>query len=179
MYLAVAFELSYFLSSWHILLAGNLSQSTLPLFMVLKTKSSSCSKKQNRSPCKIFAVSGGYFVKLTCACTLLYHSSTLLDSWQKLVNKSNLAHTPFNWGLQNSSNQVQIVSNFNSSLVRPQDTYWSIPKSPLQAMTFLHCCGSGSAAGLHSSMFSHFNLHFKNQWYKLLLNVQSILGPSI
>ena len=153
MCLAVAFELSYFLASWHTLLAGNLSKSTLPSFMVLETKSSPCRKNKNISLCKIFAGSGGCFVRLTCACTLLYYSSTLLDPWQKLVKKSNLAHTSLDWGLQNSS---------NSSLVNPQDTYWSIPKSPLQTMTFLHCCGSGSAASLHSSMFLHFNCHFKN-----------------
>ena len=159
------------------LLAGNLSKSTLPSFIILETKSSSWRKKQNISLCKIFAVSGGYFVRLTCACTLLYHSSTHLDPWWKLVNKSNLAHISLDWGLQNSSNWVQIVSNCNSSLVKPQDTYCSIPKSPLHAMTFLHCCGSGSAASLHSSMFSHFNHHFKNQWYKLSSTVQSIFGP--
>ena len=121
--------------------------------MVLETKSSSCRKNENISLGKIFAVSGGYFARLTCACTLLYHSSTLLDLWKKLVNKSNLVHTSLDWGLQNSSDWVQIVSNFNSSLVKPQDTYWSIPKFPLQAMTFLHCFGSGSAASPHSGMF--------------------------
>ena len=175
----MAFELSYFLASWPTLLAGNLSKSTPPSFMVFETKSSSCRKKLNIFLCKILVVSGGYFVGLTCACTLLHYSSTLLDPWQKLVNKSNLAHTSLDWGFQNSSNQVQIVSNFNSSFVKPQDTYWSMSKSPLQAMTFLHCCGSGSVASSHSSMFFHFNLHFKNQWYKQSLTVQSILGPSI
>ena len=138
MFLAVALELSYFLASWSSLLAGNLSNSTLPSFMVFETKSSSCRKNQNISLCKIWAISGGYFVRLTCGCILLYHSSTLLDPWWKLLNKSNLAHTLLDWGLQNSSNPVQIVSNFNSSSVKPQDTYWSIPKSLLQAMTFLH-----------------------------------------
>ena len=120
--------------------------------------------------CKIFAVSGGYFARLTCACTLLYHSSTFLDPWQKLVNKSNLDCTSLDWGLQNSSNRFQIVSNFSSSLAKPQDTYWSIPKSPLQAMTFLHCCVSGSTTSLYSSMFFHFNCHFKNLWIQAVIN---------
>ena len=131
------------------------------------------------SLCKIFAVSGGYFARLTRACTQLYHSSALSDPWWKLVNKSNLACTSLDWGLQNSSNWDQIVSNSNSSFVKPHDTYWSIQKSPLQAMTFLHCWGSGRAASSHSSMFSPFNFHFKKQWYKLSLTVQSILGPSM
>ena len=109
--LAMVFELSYFLASWHTLLAGNLSKSTLPSFMIFETKSSSHQKNQNISLCKILAVSGGYFMRLTCACTLLYHSSKLLDPWKKLVNKSNLACTSLDWGLQNSSNCVQIVSN--------------------------------------------------------------------
>ena len=160
-FLAVAFELSYFLASWHTLLAGNLSKSTLPLFMVFETNSSSHRKNQNISLCKILAVSGGYFVRLACPCTLLYHSSTLLDPWWKLVNKSNLAHTSLDWDLQNSSNWHQIVSNSNSSFVKPLDTYWSIPKSPLQTITFLHCCVSGSAASSHSSIFSHLNFHFR------------------
>ena len=163
MCLAMTLELLYFLASWHTLLAGNLSKSTLPSFMFFETKSSSCRKNQNISLCKILAVSGGYFMRLTCAYTLLYHSSTLLDPWQKLVNKSNLACTSLDWSLQNSSNWVQIVSNCNSSLVKPQDTYWSMPKSLLQAMTFLHCCGSGSTASSHCSMFLHFNLHIKKQ----------------
>ena len=117
--------------------------------------------------------SGGYFARLIWACTQLYHSSTLFYPWWKLVNKSNLACTSLDWGLQNSSNWDQIVSKSNSSFVKPHDTYWSIPKCPLQAMTFLHCWGSGRAASSHSSIFSHFNL------YKLSLTVQSILGPSI
>ena len=178
-YLAVALELSYFFASWYTLLAGNLSRSLLPSFMVLETNSSSLRKNQNISLCKIFAVSDGYFARLIWAYTQLYHSSTLFDPWWKLLNKSNLACTSLDWGLQNSSNLEQIVFNSYSSLVKFQDTYWSIPKSPLQAMIFLHCWGSGRAASSHSSMFSHFNFHFKKWWYKLSLTVLSILGPSI
>ena len=138
-----------------------MSRATLPSFMVLETNSSSCRKNQTMCLCKIFAVSGGYFARLTWAYTQLYHSSTLFDPWQKLVNKSNLACTSLDWGLQNSSNQDQIVSNSNSSFIKPHDTYWSMQKSPLQAMTFLHCWGSGRAASSHSNKFSHFNFHFK------------------
>ena len=168
--LAVAFELSYVFASWCTLLAGNLSRSTLPSFMVLETNSSSHRRNQNMSLWKIFAVSGGYFVRLTCACTQLYLSSTLFDPWWKLVNKSNLACTSLDWGLQNSSNQDQIFSNSNSSFVKPHDTYWSIPKSPLQAMTFLHCWGSGRAASSHSSMFSHFKLPFQEVVVQAIIN---------
>ena len=102
-------------------------------------------------------------------CTVVPFIYTL-DPWQKLVNKSNLAQTLLDWGLQISSNQDQIVSNSNSSFVKPEDTYWSIPKSPLQAITFLHCCGSGSTASSHSSMFSHFNFHFKKAMVQAIVN---------
>ena len=59
---------------------------------------------------------------------------------------------------------------------RPQDTYWSMSKSPLQATIFLHFWCSGSAASLHLSMFSHLSLHFKNLWYKPSFTVQSMWG---
>ena len=80
----------------------------------------------------------GYFATLTWVCTALYHSSTLLLSCLKLVSRSNLAHTSLDWGLQNPSNLPQIVFSVNWSVGKPQDTYWSIPKLPDQAMTFLH-----------------------------------------
>ena len=127
----------------------------------------------------IFAVSGGYLARLTCTCTVLYHSSTLLLPCLKLVRRSNLACTSFDWGLQNSSNLSQIISSVSRSVGRPQETYWSIPKSPDQVITFLHFCLSGNAASLHSRMFSHLGYHFRNLWYSPSLTVQSILGPSI
>ena len=83
----VAFELSNFFANCQTLLAGNLSRSTLPSVMVLDMKSSSCKKNLKMSQCHIFAVSGGYFVRLTCACTALYHSlmhSYFLDeNWSR------------------------------------------------------------------------------------------------
>ena len=129
------------------------------------------------SLCMISAVWGGYFARLIWACTQLYHSSTLLDPWLKLVSKSNLAHTSLDWGLQNSSNWDQIVSNSNSSLVKPHDMYWPIPKSPLQAINFLHCWSSGRAASSHSCIFSHFSFNFKKPWYKLSFTVQFFWVP--
>ena len=125
------------------------------------------------------AVSGGYLARHTWAGTVLYHSSTDLLPRQKLVSRSNLAVTSFAWGLQNSSYLDQIVSKWSSSAGKHQETYWSIPKLPLCAMTFLHFLESGSIVSSHSKMFSHFNFHFKNLWYKPSLTVQSILRPPI
>ena len=117
----------------------------------------------------------GYLAKLTWACTALYHLSTLLLPCLKLVKRSNLACTLFDCGLQKSSNLSQIISSV--SLIHY--TYWSMPKSPDQAITFLHCCLSGNAASSHSTIFSHLRFHFRNLWYSPSLTVQSILGPSI
>ena len=160
--LAVAFELSIFFASCLILLAGNFSTSMLPSFMVLDTSSSSHKKNQKISQCRILAVSGGYLARLTCICTALYHSSTFLLLCLKLVRRSKWALTSFDCGLQNSSNFPQILSKLSSSADMHQDTYWSIQKSLLQAVTFLHFCHSGSAASSHSRMFLHFKCHFKN-----------------
>ena len=161
MCLVVAFELSNFFASWHTLLAGNLSRSTLPSLIVLETKSPSFMKNHNMSWCKILAVSGGYLARLTWACTALYYSSMLLLPWQKHVSKSKLTLTSLECSLQNFPNLSHMVPRFNSSLGKPHDTYWSIPKSSLQAITFLHCCFSCRAASSHSRMFLHFNLHLR------------------
>ena len=121
----------------------------------------------------------GYLVKATWFCTALYHSSTdLLPCW-KLVSKLILALTSFDWGLQNSSNFSQMVSSVNSSVDKFHETYWSIPKSPLHAITFLHCLISGNMASSHSRMFSYFKSHLRNLWYRPSFTVQSILGPSM
>ena len=76
MCLAVALELSYFLASWHTLVAGNLSKPTLPSFMVFETKSSSHRKNQNISLCKILAVFVGTLQDwpvLVHCCTIHQH----------------------------------------------------------------------------------------------------------
>ena len=150
---AVALELSILFASCLTLLAGNMSKSTFPSLMVLKTNSSSCRKNQKMSLCKILAVSGGYFARLTWACTTLYYSSTLLLPCLKFVRRSEWVLTSFNCGLQNSSNFPQIVSKLRSSAGKHHDTYWSLPKSQPQAITFLYCCNSGKAASLHSRIF--------------------------
>ena len=107
------------------------------------------------------------------------HSSTDLLPWQRLVSRSNLAYTSLAWGLQNSSYLDQIVSKVTSSAGKHQETYWSIPKSPLHAITFLHFFESWSIASSQSKMFSHFSFHIKNLWYKPSLTVQSIWGPTV
>ena len=93
---------------------------------------------------------------------------------------SQIWHVP-HWteACRTPQTREQIVSNSYLSLVKPHGMYWSIPKLPLQAINFWHCWGSGRAASSHSSIFSHFNFHFKKQWYQLSFTVQSILGPSI
>ena len=158
---AVALELSIIFASWCTWLAGNLSKSTLLPLIVLDTNSSSGRKNQKISLCKILAVSGGYIARLSCASKVLYYSSTFLLPCLKLVRRSKWAHTSFDWGLQNSSNFVQIVSKVNSSDGKLHETYWSMPKFPLQAITFLHCCCSGKDASSHSRIFSHFKCHLK------------------
>ena len=56
----------------------------------------------------------------------------------------------------------KIVSRLRSSFYKPQDTYWCIPKSPIQAISFLQFLHSGRAASSHSRIFWHFKHHFKN-----------------
>ena len=73
----------------------------------------------------------------------------------------------------------QIVSKLSSAGGKHQETYWSIPKSPLHAITFLHIFESGSTTSSQLKMFSHFSFYIKNLWYKPSLTVQSILGPSM
>ena len=156
---AVALKLSILFASYHTLLAGNLSKSTSPSLMVLDTNSSSHRKKQKMSLCKSLAVAVGYLARLSCTCTTLYHSSTLLLPCLKLMRRSKWALTSFDYGLQNSSHFPQIVSKVNSSAGKHHETYWSMSKSPLQAITFLHFCHSGTAASSHSKIFSHFKHH--------------------
>ena len=71
------------------------------------------------------------------------------------------------------------VCKVRSSLGGPQDTYWSMPKFPLQATTFFHVWHSGSAASSHSSMLSHLSLNFRNLWYNPSFTVQSMCGSSM
>ena len=170
---------SSFFASCLTLLAGNLSKSILFSFLVLDTNSSSFKKNQIISLCKILAVSGAYLARDTCACTSLYHSSTKRLPCLKFVSRSNLALSSFTCGLQKSSYLDHIVSEQRSSMGKHQEIYWSIPKSPLQAMTFLHFFDSGNIASSQSRILSHFSFHFKNLWYKLSFTIQSILGPSI
>ena len=133
--------------------------------MVLDTNSSSLIKKQKISWCKIFSSLQRVLGQIDLGCPTLYHSSTLQLPCLRLVNRSKWALTSLDWGLQNSSELFLIVSKLNSSLGRFYDTYWSIPKSLLHAITFLHSCFSGRVASSHSSMFMHFfNLHLRNLW---------------
>ena len=176
---AVALELSIFLASCLTLLAGNLLSSILLSLIVFETNSSSQRKNQKTSLCRILAVSCGYLANATCVYTALYHSSTDFAPCLKLVSKSNLALTSLDWGLQNYSNFPHISSRVSSSLVKFRDTYWSIPNIySRQAPSCIFF--SPQALQAHTPIsFLHFNLHFKNLWYRPSLTIQSILGPSI
>ena len=178
MCLTVALDAFIFLASCLALLVGNLSRSPLLSLMVLHTNSS-FKKNQKISWCKIFPVSCRYLARITWACTAFYQSSTDLLPWWKPVSRSNLAYTSLACGLQNSSYLEQIVSKLSLAAGKHQETYWSIPKWPLHAITTLHFFESGSIASSQSKMFSHLCFHFKNLWYKPSLTVQSILGPSM
>ena len=178
-FFTVVLELSILLASWHNLLVRNLLEPILLSLIVLKTNSLSFRKNQNISLWRIYAVSWGYLVNAIYVCTALYHSSTLLSPCLKLVNKSNLALTSLDWGLQNSSNFSHRTSRINSSLDKFQEMYWSKPKSPLQATTFLNFLASGNITSSHCNIFSHFNCHLRNLLYNPSFTVQSILGPSI
>ena len=123
-------------ASYHTLLAGNLSKSTLPFADCSGYKFFILEEKPEYVSVQDFGCFWGYLARLTCACTALYHSSTLLLPCLKLVRRSKWAHTSFDWGLQNSSNFPQIVSKVNSSDGKLHETYWSMPKSPLQAISF-------------------------------------------
>ena len=147
--------------------------------MVFDANSSSLWKNQNISLCRIFAASCGYLANATCICTALHHSPTHLSPCLRLVSKSNLALTSLDWGLQNSSNFSHITSRTSSLFVKFWDTYWSIPKSPLQAITFLHFLASANIASSQSNIFSHLIFHFRNLKSKLSFTVLSTLGPSI
>ena len=179
MCLAVDLDDSNLLASCLTLLAEHFSRLMLESLIVLETNSSSLRKNQNVLLCNILAVSAGYFARLICVWMVLYHSSTLVSPYRKLVKRSNLALILLVWGLQNSSNLFHIISKHNSSWGKHHDTYWSIPKSPDQATTFLHFLVSDSIASSQSNMFLHLVFHFRNLWYKLSFTVQCIFGPSI
>ena len=134
--LAVAFEFSYFLASWCTLLAGNFpGPHYLHLWswkQIFLTQ-----KEQKYVPVQDLFCFRWVFCETDLCLYIVAPFIYTFDPWQKLVNKSNLAQTLLDWGLQNSSNWDQIVSNSNSSFVKPQDTYWSISKSPLNCYDLL------------------------------------------
>ena len=180
MCLVVDLEDSNFLASCLTLLAGNFSRSILESLIVSETNYSSI-RKTKTCLCVVLAISCGcgYFARLIWACTVLYHSSTLISPCLKFVKWSNHALTSFVWDLQNSSNLFQITSKHKCFWGKHQDTYWSIPKSPVQATTFLHFLVSDNIASSQSSTFLHLIFHLRNLWYKLSSKVQSIFGPFI
>ena len=151
-------------------LLGNLSKSKLPSLIVLDTNSSSCRKKQKMSLCKILAVSWGYLARLTCACTVLYHLSSLLLPCVKLVRRSKWVHTSFNQGLQNSSNFPQIVMRLTPLMARPRRHI--CPCQSLYCRQSLSCIFVAQAK-LQAHIPKCFHIssaNFKNLWYRLIIN---------
>ena len=123
------------------------------------------------------AVLGVYLGKSAWFWRVLYHSSTDLFPHQELVRRSNLSLPSFDLDLQKSLNFFQIVSGISSLVNKLQETYWSMQKSPLQAITFLHFLLSDNTASSHSKIFSHFKCYFRNLWHRPSFTVRSILGP--
>ena len=163
MCLVVTFGPSIFSASCLTLLAGKLIQVYIAVINCLGETFLIFQEKPKDVPVKDLGSfwGGGYLAKTTWVSTALYHSSTDLFPCQKLVIKSNLALTSLNSGLQNSSNFSYMISNINSSVDKFQKTYWFMPKSPLHAITFLHCLFSSNMANWHSRIFSHFQTPFK------------------
>ena len=120
-------------------------------------------------------VLGKRHLNLNC----FYHSLTDLFPCLKLVRRSHLTLSLFVCGLQKSSYLDHITSKLKSPSGKHHDPYWSIPKSPLHTMTFLHFFAFSNMASSQSRIFSHFSFHLRNLWYMLSFTVQSILGPSI
>ena len=165
--LVVDFEDSIFLACCLTLPVGNFSQIYIWIINVLETNSSSFRKNQKISQCKILAVSGGYLARDTWAWTALYTHQLTDCLVLKLVSRSNLALFLLVCSLQISSYSAQITSKLISSWVKHHDTYWSIPKSRIHAMTCLHLLDSGNMTSSQSNVFSHFSFHLRNLWYKL------------
>ena len=85
-----------------------------------------------------------------------HYTTHLMIPCLKLVSRSNLALTSFTCGWQKSSYLALIISKQRSSVGKHQEIYWSIPKSPLHTMTFLHFFDSGNIASSQSRIeYSH------------------------
>ena len=127
-----------FLAICHTSAAWYCVRSMLPSVMVLAINSLSVMKNQKMSLVRIAAVSLEYSHNGMYASTTLYHSSMLLLPCQKAVNKSNLAQTALDCGLQKSLNLDHMVCNVTSSVGRFHEIYISSPASPDHWNTFLH-----------------------------------------
>ena len=152
---AVAFKLSIFLASCLNLLCWKFLEIHIAIIYGLGYKfPHHAGKTKKDAMMQDLGCFWGYLAILTWACTALYHSSMLLFPCQKLVRRSKWAHTSLVCGLQNSLYFPQIVSRLRSSFDKPQDTYWSIPKSySKQSLS----CTSGAQVGpqVHTPECSH------------------------
>ena len=144
----------------------------LESLIVLETISSSLRKNQNISLCSIFAVSGGYFARLICAWTALYHSSTLISPCLKLVKRLNLGSLfeactilqicsiPLPSIFHLGASTMAHIGRCQNHLTRPQHFYIFLLQIALP---------------VHNPMFSYLIFHFRNPRYKFSFTVQSIL----
>ena len=112
--------------------------------------------------CSFLGVSGKRHLSLYCIVPHICRSVTLVEACKQVKSDSYFICLR----LAKSSYLDHIVSKQSSSVGKHQETYWSIPKSPLKAMIFLHFFDSGSITSSQSKIFSHFSFHFKSLWYK-------------
>ena len=118
------FEASIFFKSWLTLLTGNFSRFMLLSLMVFRHELFILQDEPKDVMMQDICSFLWVFGKRTCACTALYHSSTDLLPWQKLVSRLNPALTSFTWGLQKSSYLVQFFSEqaTGNILIHPKIT---------------------------------------------------------
>ena len=168
-----------FLASCLTLLAGNFWRSILEWFIVLETTLSSFRKKTEyisvQDTCSFWWVLGKRYLSLNYIVLLIIRSILLSEACQQVKSGSKFIGV---W-LVKYSYLEHITSKHKFSSDKHHDTYWSIPKSLLYAMTFWHFFASCNMASLQWRIFSHFSFHLRNLWYKLSVTVQSIFGPLI
>ena len=150
---AVALELSIFLASCLTLLAGNYLKIHITIIDGLGIEIPHHAQKNPKDVmiqdlCCFWELFSQIDLSLYCIISFI-HTSIALPKACKQIKVD--MHNSLVCGLQNSSYFPQNVSRLRSSLDKPQDTYWSMPKSPvLSNHAFLHFWHSGRAASSHS-----------------------------
>ena len=115
--------------------------------------------------CNFWWILGKGHLGLYSIAPLIHRMISLSEACQQVTPSSHLIALWF--------------AKLQARIFRQQAPYWSIPKSPLNTMTFLHFLESSNMASLQSNMCSHFSFHLRNLWYKPSFTVKSIFGPLI